>query len=78
LLESLYSKDFPDDFDKPTQVQAIAIDKYYYDNEQRILLADANAPIQYQKRELFASRFLPKEQSTLFSSPSICTPTVTV
>jgi membrane peptidoglycan carboxypeptidase len=78
LLERLYSQYLPDDFVKPTQIQEITIDKYYYDREQRILLADTNAPMQYQKRELFARQFSPKEQSTLFSSPIICKPTVSV
>ncbi len=76
VLEMLYARHSPDDFEKPTQIQQVAIDKYYYDTEQRILLADKNAPINYQKRELFASKYLPQEHSTLFSKPTISTPCV--
>ncbi len=76
ILQKLYSNHRPDDFEKPTQVQEVTIDKYHYDTEQRILLADENAPLGYKKRELFASKYRPTERSTLFSHPTINTPKV--
>ena len=74
ILERLYAGHSPEDFEKPTQVEVATIDKYYYDTEQRIALADENAPSIYKKQELFARKHLPKERSTLFSYPTIPKP----
>ena len=66
------------DFEKPFQVKSFTLDKYDYESNRRLLLADAAAPAAYQFSELFNERYAPTERSTLFSSPSIASPTMKV
>lgn len=65
-------------FAKPSSIVPVAIDKAYYDNEHDMLLADKNAPAEYQFQELFKRSQIPLKESNLFSSPSIPAPTLHV
>lgn len=58
-----------EDFEKPLGVIRLALDLPAYEADKRLLLADENAPAQYQKQELFNAEYAPKERSRAFSDP---------
>ena len=62
----------------PDSVKKIAIDKYAYENDNTVLLADSLAPEEYRIYELFNTNFLPQKQATTFSNPTLATPSIQV
>ncbi len=76
ILSELYSKQTPPSFDRPSGIKTLSIDLAAYETEQKILLSDENAPLKYQKSELFDTMYAPKEKSTRFSTPKISAPSV--
>ena len=66
------------DFEKPYQVKTCRLDRYGYERNHQLLLADDASTAAYQFSEIFNERYAPTERSTAFSSPSIACPTVEV
>lgn len=62
----------------PDSVKKISIDKYAYENDNTVLLADSLAPEEYRIYELFNTNFLPQKQATTFSNPTLATPSIQV
>ena len=54
------------------------IDKISYENENKLILADNNAPEKYKIKTIFKKDNLPKEQSTRFSLPIVEKPILSV
>lgn len=54
------------------------IDKISYENENKIILADNNAPEKYKFKTIFKKDNIPKEQSTRFSLPIVEKPILSV
>ena len=54
------------------------IDKISYENENKLILADNNAPEKYKIKTIFKNDNLPKEQSTRFSLPIVEKPILSV
>lgn len=67
---------YAEDFDRPIEITTVEIDRVSYENSHKILLADKAADAKYKKAELFNRRFAPKEQSTIFSNPTLKSPTL--
>lgn len=74
ILSELYKKQTPSPFDRPNGIKTLALDLAAYETEQKILLSDPNAPLKYQKSELFDTMYAPTEKSTRFSTPQISIP----
>ncbi len=68
-IENIKGKQIP--LNKPKRVQELDIDKTIYEDENKIVLSDENAPNRYKLRFLFKNNNIPKEQSTTFSCPKI-------
>ena len=66
------------DFQKPPDVEKVALDKTSYYDTHTILLADDNAPASHVFYELFKKSTIPLNKSTLFSFPQINQPTLSL
>ena len=66
------------DFQKPPDVEKVALDKPSYYDTHTILLADDNAPASHVFYELFKKSAIPLNKSTLFSFPQINQPTLSL
>ena len=76
VLEKIYFFATPAEFEKPQGVKEIMLDRISYENEHRILRADAIAPLAFQKKELFWEKYPPTSQSSLFSKPTVNAPNI--
>ena len=56
----------------------ILIDAINYDKNDRILIADENAPKRYVKEEVFSEKQTPNEKSTIFTNPTVEKPILSV
>ncbi|MBE5754335.1 MAG: hypothetical protein E7340_03260 [Clostridiales bacterium] len=57
--------------DMPNSVSELNIDKTIYEQDNKIILSDDNAPSRYKLKYLFKNDNLPKEQSSRFTKPKI-------
>ncbi len=78
IWKNLYTDKVPIDFSLSRNVVKEYIDLISYKQENKIILADTNAPNNYKQEELFKISNLPKEKSTRFSSPEIEEPKISV
>lgn len=79
IWNELYSgKKCPTEIENSDNVELVEIDKIAYEKENKIVLADKNAPKKYIIEALFKSNNKPFEQSTRFSSPKIERPKISV
>ena len=78
INEYLYKNNTPNDFQKPSGVVEVSLDKPSYYDTHTILLADNAAPAEYRFNELFKTQCVPKIKSEIFSNPVIIQPTVRV
>lgn len=65
-------------FEKPSNIEKIAIDKIEYEKNKTLALADDIAPEEYKIYELFKKDAIPIKKANHFSKPSIPTPTIQV
>lgn len=56
----------------------ILIDAINYDKNDRILIADENAPKRYVKEEIFSEKQTPNEKSTIFTCPTVEKPILSI
>ncbi len=70
----------PDDneIEKSLDVEEVYLDKFEYDNNNKLVLADDICPLRYKFKALFKKSMLPKSKSTSYSSPKIEKPIITV
>jgi len=62
------------DFQMPTGVKQVALDKTSYYDTHTIMLADERSPIEYRFNELFKTSAIPTKKCDFFSNPSINCP----
>ena len=62
------------DFQMPTGVRQVALDKTSYYDTHTIMLADERSPIEYRFNELFKTSAIPTKKCDFFSNPSINCP----
>ncbi len=65
-------------FEKPSTIQKMAIDKIEYEKNRTLVLADEISPEEYKIYELFKKETIPIKKSTHFSNPTIPTPIIQV
>lgn len=64
------------EFERPYRVKEVLLDGYAYQRDKTLLRADPAAPAEYTFKELFAEKYLPQKNSTIFSSPTILAPKI--
>jgi len=69
ILAYIYQDETSQDFIKPENVQLVALDKYFYDHYQQILLATEYTPKEYIYNEYFTSATIPTEVSVFWDTP---------
>ena len=60
----------------PDSIKEVSLDKLSYENEQKLLLADDNAPKDYIFSALFKSNTIPTQKASIFSAPTIPIPQI--
>lgn len=78
IWSTIYENDSSPSLDFNNGVTFEYIDKLSYDKEDKVILADDNAPERFKKKEIFSLNNVPKEKSSYFSSPTIEKPKIQV
>lgn len=60
----------------PSSIVSLKLDKYEYETNHKIILADDFTPSQYSLCDIFKASNIPKEKSNKFSTPTITAPTI--
>ena len=76
LHKKIYADSAPSHFEVPGELVSLKLDKFEYENNHRIVLADEYAPTEYVVTDLFKSDKIPQESSARFTSPQIQTPSI--
>lgn len=79
IWDNLYVKE-PDnnEIKMSHDVEEVYLDKFEYDNNSKLVLADDICPLRHKIKALFKKSMLPKTKSTSFSSPKIEKPNISV
>ncbi len=71
VQEIVYKNEKPSPFSKPDGIKECKLDKFAYENNQKLIIADQNAPPIYTFTDIFNEVYLPTEQSTDFTKPKL-------
>lgn len=78
IWEKVYKNKLPKKIENSNKTCEEFIDKITYDNDHRVILADLKALPRYTEKMIFKKNALPKERSSIFSSPIIEKPKISI
>lgn len=78
IWEKVYKNKLPNKIENSNKTCEEFIDKITYDNDHRVILADLKALPRYTEKMIFKKNALPKERSSIFSSPIIEKPKISI
>ncbi|MBO7345659.1 MAG: transglycosylase domain-containing protein [Clostridia bacterium] len=78
LLSEIYKNNTSSNITKPENVVEVKIDRFAYENDHNLVLADENAPERFTISGIFRNESIPKTKSTRFSKPNLEKPKTTV